>query len=192
MTTRLSQRFPPGPAIAPVFAWLVVLIFSYALYQFFWYTPSWLAYRTPGDILAIASYVLGLALLESLILMGGLLVVAALLPARLLREHFAAQGALLVWAAAGWAMLILAAINHDLAEINYLQDQFFGGEILFGLVLLALIVLSLVFAPYFAVRRFRRFERGVLALGQRITVFLYIYVPLGMLGLAVVTIRNIR
>ena len=187
----LQRRFPHRQAAVPVLAWLVVIVFSHAVYQFFWYLPSWLEFRTPSEILAIASYVLALSLVESLLLLSGLLGLAALLPERLLRQRFAAQGTLIVWGFTAWAWLILAGLNNYLVQINRIQRLLPGGEMTFSMALLALMLLTLVLAPYFLARRLPRFEQGLLALGERISVFLYIYVPLGLLGLAVALLRNI-
>ena len=40
-----TDLIPSSQAIRPVFAWLVLVVFSYAIYQFFWYLPSWVEFR---------------------------------------------------------------------------------------------------------------------------------------------------
>jgi len=61
------------------------------------------------------------------------------------------------------------------------------GEFLFwfALSLVSLVVSCLL------VRRSKRLERAVRALAERLTVFLYLYVPLGVVGLVVVVARNV-
>jgi hypothetical protein len=174
-----------------VFAWLVVVVFSHALFHFFWYLPSWLRYLTSLDILAIASYTFAISLIESVLLLLGLLVLAALLPGKLLRQHFSTQGVILVWMLSAWALLILSAINFFLPQIVRLQRALPGGELVISLVLFGLVILSVILAPYYLARRQPGFAKGVLALNERASFFLYLYVPLGILGLAVVILRNL-
>jgi hypothetical protein len=45
--------------------------------------------------------------------------------------------------------------------------------------------------PCVLVYRSRRIERAIRALAERLTVLLYVYVPLGLLSLIVVIARNV-
>jgi hypothetical protein len=92
--TALFRRLPPKNEIFPVYAILVFLIFSWALYRFFWYLPSWLEYLSLPAVLVVLSYSLAFALFESLVMMGVFLLLNLCLPAALFRRHFVAQGSL--------------------------------------------------------------------------------------------------
>ena len=186
-----TDLIPPSQAIRPVFAWLVLIVFSYAIYQFFWYLSSWVEYLPPAGIFAIAGYTCAISLFESLLLLGGLLLLAALFPERWLRGHFASQGSLIVLVLAAWAGLLQLAINRYLDQIAQLKRLIPGGEITLSLALLVLLVTTLILAPYFVANRWRSLEKRLLSLSERITIFLYIYIPLGLLGLVIVIARNL-
>lgn len=62
-----------------------------------------------------------------------------------------------------------------------------SGQLLLGLMLP---LVSIVVACAL-VHRSEKAEKAIRALADRLTVFLYIYVPLGLLGLIVVVARNI-
>jgi hypothetical protein len=162
----------------------VFISFSWSIGRMFWFLPSWLYFLSLWDIVPILAYVLAFALLESLMVLGLLLILAFLLPPRYLREKFTTKGVLMA------VMFGLTSILfHRFLSIAYpwspRQIVVYSALVVSAVVFLALVI------SYISVHRFARFEKLVTALAERISIFFYIYVPLGVVSLIMVVIRNI-
>jgi hypothetical protein len=130
------------------------------------------------SIAGILSYSLAFSLLESTLLLLLLIALAVVLPARWFRDGFAAKGTVLVFLLTFWAALFQSFLN---------VRMWSGDQFIFGLVLPSM---SIVIASIL-VHRSSHFGYVIRAFAERLTVFLYVYPPLGFLGLTVVLIRNI-
>lgn len=173
------DRFPSQSQLASLFASCVFLLYTWTILNFFYRAPGWLMFLAPGEVLGIFAYALGNALLESLLILFLLVALAVLLPAPWFRDRLVAQGTVLLVLIGFWSVtfqLIYAAI-----------PKWDPGKMRLWSVLL---VLSTVIAGVL-VHRLERLNKAVDALADRLTVFLYLYVPMGLLGLTVVAIRNL-
>lgn len=166
-----------------VFSIVVFIVFSWMLYRFFYQVPSWLGYLSVWGVLVIAAYALSFALIESLVFMGFILLLDLAFPARHFKDKFVAQGSALALVIGAGAVLLQRKIN----VISKLEEGHIVGFTLAFLVLLALVsfISSLLFD------RFQSLARLVNAVAERMTLFIYIYVPLGLLSLVVVIVRNL-
>lgn len=174
------NRLPPRRDLLPVWATILFPVFSWSLIWFFQKMPGWQPFLNIGAILSILAYALGFALLESLIVLGVVVALAAILPARALRTRFAALGSTLVLASTFWT--IIFQLIFEPVILYWTGIEFI---VWFGLALVS-ILLAVVL-----VHRSRRAQRIVTSLADRLTVFVYLYVPLGLVGLVVVLIRNL-
>ncbi len=106
-----------------------------------------------------------------------LIILAAILPADLLRNKFGTRGGTLV--------LITAIL---LAIFQYSTDWYLilPGEVWLWseVVLVALLISYLLY-------RYQQIEERLYFFLERLTIFLYIYVPLSLIGVAIVVFRNI-
>lgn len=184
LSVSLKKRFPPTKTIAPVGAWVFFIVFTHAAYRFLWYVPSWLNYRTVYDIVILACYSAAFSLVESLVLMGFLIGLAVILPARLLKDRFIAQGVVIFWCLTLWSWVIL---NFMCPMIDRWSIAEFIAYSVLGLLLITLSIVIISYVFY----RFRRLENLVLAISRRMTIFLVPYMAIGLVGLIVVVIRNI-
>jgi hypothetical protein len=135
------------------------------------------------DILILSTYVFAFALLESLIVLGGMVVMALLLPARYFKDKFVAQGGILA---------VLASLA------AYLIHPKLGDAIPLRLLYLAQIpiialagTIILIFLLSFFFDRLPGLTRVVNAFAEGMTIFTYFYLPLGLLSLFVVLLRII-
>jgi hypothetical protein len=183
VSRKLAARLPTRAEALPVFSIFVFLIYSWALYRMFWYMPSWLEYLSIGSILIIAAYTLGFALIESVVMMGAALFLCLIFPARLFRQQFVAQGSALALALGAGAYLVQRQVS---MIYDWKVWQVYAG---IGAVLAAMIILILVTAWLF--RRFSRLPHLLCAFAERMTIFAVLYIPLGVIGLVVVIIRNL-
>ena len=181
--TFLKSRLPSRSEALSVLSIFVFFVFSWTLYRTAYYTPSWLEYLSVWSILIIVAYVLGFALFESLCLLALAVVFSLFFPPRLFKQQYALQGSALAAAVSVGAVLLQRKIN-----LVYRLELW--QLVAYPLVFLLAVVL-LVFLLDFLFRRFPRLSRLVAALLERMLIFVYIYVPLGVLGLLVVLIRNI-
>ncbi len=108
---------------------------------------------------------------------------ALFFPRKLFKEQYALQGGLLAGLLSVGAVLLQRKIN----LVYRLELWQLVAYPLVGL--LAAVMLVVLLAYLF--RRLPRLSRLVTALLERMLIFVYIYVPLGLLGLLVVLIRNI-
>jgi len=179
----LKSKLPTRQEVLPVFSIILFFVFTWTLYRMFYYLPSWLGDMYTRDILILSTYVFAFSLLESLIVLGGMVLLALLLPARCFKNKFVAQGGF-------WIMLAsLAAylIHPKLVVVTPWK--------LLYLVLIPIIALSgtiiLLVLLSFLFDRLPGLTRIVNTFAEGMTIFAYIYLPLGLLSLFVVLLRII-
>jgi hypothetical protein len=141
--------------------------------------PGWLQFLDLWDVASIFAYTQAFALLESALVLLLLIGLCVVLPARFFKNKFAAQGCMAVSMMALWT----AVFQSVSAEIRAWSI----GEFL----LWSALSLTAIGVPCVLVYRSRRIERAIRALAERLTVLLYVYVPLGLLSLIVVIARNV-
>jgi hypothetical protein len=174
----LARRLPGRQDVLYALGGVVFVIYTWALRGFFYQLSSFLLFHSLGDILAIFAYMMALALLESILAMAALLGLAVVLPPVWFRNGFGYKAFLTLLVAGAGAV----ALEHYLTKSMTEAALLYGG---LGLALLALVGLILFFE--YAPRL-----KGLLLNGlERLQVFTYLYVPIGVLSLLVVFIRNL-
>jgi hypothetical protein len=174
----LQRRLPNRRDIGYAYGGVVFIVYSWALRGFFYQLSSLILYHALGDILPILSYMLALALLESLVVLISLLALAFILPSSWLIEGFGYKAFLAVIVAGAAAVGLESYITRQLTNTFYLYAGLAASvAILLGLVLL--------------IERLPPIKRMLVGLLDRLSLFTYIYVPLGILSLLVVLIRNL-
>ncbi|MFT3893761.1 MAG: hypothetical protein QM730_19195 [Anaerolineales bacterium] len=173
-----TNRFPTRLEIEFVFGFLVFAVFTWSIRGFLAELPSFLLYYTLGNIFGVFSYMMAFALLESLLIMGLLLLAAFILPIKWLRQGFARKATALVLVAGGAMIYLQKILTFQLPSLKELA-------LVIGLPLLALIVLL-----YFVMTN-QRLQTILDNILERFRIFLYIYVPLGLIGFFVMIVRNI-
>jgi hypothetical protein len=162
-----------------VLASCVFPVYSWSFLWFFQKVPSWLQFLNLWDNVSVFAYTQAFALLESVLVLLLLIVLSLLLPAPFFRDKFAAQGSVTVFVASCWAV-VFQSLRGEVRAWSL------GESLLwFALSLLTIGVSCLV------IYRLERLERVVGAFAERLTVLLYLYVPLGLVGLIIVVARNI-
>lgn len=146
---------------------------------FFDELPAWLLSLNAWDIAGILAYTQLFALLESAAVLLFLVLLALLLPARFFRDRFVAHSTLLVFLASIWA---IAAQSDSTIIPRFSLDTLF---LWLGLYL------AFAGISYLVIRRSGRLEKGLGAFAERLTVLLYVYLPVTLLSAIIVIIRNI-
>jgi len=179
----LKSKLPTGQEVLPVFSVIIFFVFTWTLYRMFYYLPSWLGDMYTRDILVLSSYVFAFALLESLIVLGGMVALAFLLPVRFFKDKFVAQGGFLA-ALASLAAYLLHPKLVSITPWRLLYLVLIPIITLVGTIIL-LVLLSFLFD------RLPGLTRVVNSFAKWMTIFAYIYMPLGLLSLFVVLLRII-
>lgn len=177
--TSILRRFPATSAILQVYAVITAPIFGWTITSWLWKLPSWLNFLTPGEITAIFFYAMLTAFLESVLICSVFLLLCLLLPPQLFRDHYVVRG---TWVALGLCLSILgngvwrAMTRFTYAEISLLIWSFVS---LIIIVLLAFVSTRVRFMTLLAAW-----------ISDRLTIFLYLLIPLSILSVLVVVIRN--
>ena len=179
----IKLKLPTRQEILPVFSVIIFFVFTWTLYTMFYYLPSWLGDMYTRDILILSTYSFAFALLESLTVLGVMVVLALLLPARFFKDNFVAQGGFLAILVSLAAYLIHPKLG-DAIPLRLLYLVQISIISLIGTVIL-IVLLS------FLLDRLPGLTRIVNAIAEGMTIFAYIYLPLGLLSLLVVLLRII-
>jgi len=149
----------------------------------FWYVPSWLEYLNIWRVLIISAYVLAFALIESLFMAAFLVMFSLLFPRHLFKDQFILTGSSLAALVSIGAVLLQRKIN-----LVYSLESW--QILVYPLIFLVVMVL-LVWLFAFLFARIPLLRRVTAMIAERMTGFLYLYVPLGVAGLMVVLVRNL-
>jgi hypothetical protein len=182
-SSSLKAKLPSRQEALAVFSVIVFIVFSWALYRVFWWVPSWLEYLSIWSILIIVSYVLGFALVESLAVFVLVVILSLLFPREYFKDQFIVQGSALSAMLGLVAFLVQRKVGL-IYKLELWQTLAFPILILIGALLL-------VFIFSFVLKRYQRLSRLLLTAAERMTVFAYLYVPLGLIGMLVVIVRNL-
>jgi hypothetical protein len=175
----LAKRLPTLKQLAPVYAIIVIFTYSWSLFQFFWRVPSWQNFSSLGEILVMLSYLITVNFMESLLLLFCITLVLMMLPISWGYDQFLVKGSLLV--------VIL------LGFLAYRNQQVYPSKVLFELssrqwALWLGIQALILFAP---LKKFPAVNRIVEEIADRLVIFLYIFIPVSLVSVAVVLLRNI-
>ena len=175
----ILKRFPKRSATLPVFAVIAVPIFGWTLLSWLWKLPSWMNFLTPGEIGAIFFYATLTAFVESLLVLAALLLLCFFLPSQSYRDHFVVRG---TWLAAGLTLAILGnGVWRGLTRFTYIEVSLLLWSVVTLVVIAILTILS---------TRVRMMARAAEWISDRLIVFLYILIPLSILSMLVVFVRN--
>ena len=147
-----------------------------------WKLPSWLHYLTPGEILGVYSYSLLTDFSESVLYLGLLLFLCVLLPRRLLSDVFIRRG----------TVLALCILGGMMANLDFYINNETGliGSIPAWLVILGCAIVIMILLEVLS-GKFQLVTRVLTELADRLTIFLYINLPLTVMALVVVAVRNL-
>jgi hypothetical protein len=175
----LRRRLPSRQQLLPVLAACAVPVYSWSIVAFFHKLPSWLLQLSLWDLVGAFAYTQVFALFEAALVLASVVGLCLIVPRRLLRDKFVAQGGTLVLLSSGWAVAVQLRAN---------QLRSWG---LRKFAVLALLYLLSIGVSYALIRRFGRLETAIGSLVDRLTVLLFLYGPLTAASLIVVFLRNV-
>ena len=174
----LQKRLPNRHEMLYVLSTSVFVIFSWSLRGFFDHLPSFLQNQKPAVVFAIFSYMMAFALLESILLTGSLVLASVVLPSKWLKEGFAYKSFLTI---------LIMTITSIRLQLSLKKEWPSKEALLPGLGIAFLVLILLIVLAYF----FNPLKKLLLDVQDRMLIFLYIYIPIGILGILIVIIRNL-
>ena len=177
----IRKRLPEQNEFYAVLAIVVFVVFGWSMRGFLHEVPSFINYFRVGQILAIFAYMMGFALLESLLVTFGLGLLSLILPVPWFRNGFIYKSFITLLVGGGamlWLENTIMSWNNRFPPVELLLA--FAG------VTVGLWVVLLLLFHYI-----KPLQKALLFIADRIGVMAYLYVPLGLLGLVVVLLRNL-
>ena len=177
------NKIPTRKEILPVYSLILFIVFSWSIFRILFQIPSWLYSHSKTGIVVLGAYVFSFALIESALFLAFILLVNIILPHYVFHDRFTAQGSIVILACTAWALIVQFQkgflIKRDLPEL---------------VVWICLFTLSLVlisFISYFLLHRNKTLEPAIESLTDRMVVFAWIYIPVGLISFVIVLVRNI-
>ena len=174
----LVDRLPSVGQLTAVYGVVLLMVYGWSIYWYLWKLPSWLYFLTLGELLVTFSYAMVVNFIESLMVLFVPVLLCLILPIRWFREQFVARGGTLV-------VLLLVALMNYLIIITTLQD--FPP----GLGWMALVAVILISFLVFLAGRLKFISKVVEEVGNRATIFTYIFLSISVISIFVVLIRNV-
>ncbi len=178
----ILKRLPHINEIISVFAVISTMTYGWTLVAFLWKLPSWLKYLTFGEIFSVYSYSLLTNFAESIFCLAFILILCVILPPRFLRDVFTLRGTIFALSLLGTMMFVLSFYSDD-------NPALMGGLPVWLVILLGSSLFMLLLD--FLSRKVRKVASALLWLADRLIIFLYINLPLTVIALVVVAIRNL-
>lgn len=173
----IVERVPPRNEIIPVFASIVFPLYSWTIYWMLDYLPSWLKSMTLGETIPVNAYAFVLVLFESIFLLVLILLLSIILPKKWLRVGFVPKGSILAW---------LICLFSYFAQLNNINRV----ELISELLLWTIFVISVVI--FFAlITKSIIISTAISSLSDKLSVFLYIYLPISLISLIIVVVNNL-
>jgi hypothetical protein len=175
----MLSRLPKPQAVLQIYAVIVVMLSAWTITAFLWKLSAWLLVLNLGEIFAIFSYGMLTNLIESIIVLVFLLGICVLLPAHILRDEFVVRGTILAIGIIG-AMMTFVGLHMR-----------FGMETRSNVLIGPFIVILLTALLLGFSSKSRFLAIGISWISDRLTIFLFILLPLFVILSVYVIFRNI-
>jgi hypothetical protein len=161
-----------------VLAVAVFACFTWTIIGFFNKLPSFILYFTPGEIGNIFAFLMAFALLESLAATGLLILLGAVLPSGWLKQGFAFKGFVILLVATATAIRFQHALREYFPSV-------------WMLLAYSIVPLLLIVGLLWLLHARPKLQNILLGIQDRILIMLFVYLPIGVVGLLVVMVRDL-
>lgn len=175
---QLIKKIPSVDQLTHVYAVITVVLYSWSIIRFFWRLPSFVISSTVDEIGIMYAYLIVVNFLESITLLLIPICLSLILPARWFLDRFVTKSTLLL-AMGLWYLSYIA--KHISA----------GSSFPYGLIRIAPFVLFLIIVLMFVLDQISFLRKIITEVTNRLTVFLYIIIPVTAICLFVILFRNI-
>ncbi len=178
MKLAFLNRLPRISQIAPVYAIIVLMVYSWTILLFFRQLPSWLYFMSFDEIFVLFAYGLTLNFLESLSVLLLLILFCFLLPKNWFYDTFVVRGASLAMLVTGYAMFLTWQLQYE--------EGYPAGLLFLTLPFLGVILILVYFAG-----KIGFVSKIIESFADRAVIFLYLSIPISVILLIVVVFRNL-
>jgi len=174
-------RLPSRHELALVFAACVFPVHVWTIINVLREVPAWVLRLSAWQLVGVISYALLVALVESVLLFVGLVVLGTVLPRVVFGDGdgFVAQAVMIVLLTSAWA--VVAHYNTDVIRLWGLRKFALWG----------MIYLASLGAGYALVRTVGKVEQVLRAVVERVSILSYAYVVADLAAVVVVIVRNV-
>lgn len=177
----MSRRLPNWLQLAQVYAVIVMLTYGWTVLRFLWQVPSWLNFLNVVDLLTLLAYALAINLLESIVVLGGVVLASMVLPARWFADVFVSRGGALAACGLG---LMMALASQYASKADYPELALRATSLVAAMAVMAGVVVI--------AGRLRWLRRAVEVLAEHATVFLYASLPLSAISILLLVVGALR
>ena len=174
----LGKKLPPFHEISSLFATIVFLVYCWTSVAFLWKVPIWNYFLSPGEIAIIVAYILASSLFESALILFVFLFASLVLPSRWLSNKFIVRSSIIIFALTFWVALFDLSSLLELPTKRDILTFMVGFPLTAGLGILLADRMSLV-------------RRLMIFVSDQLIVFLYLWIPLSLIGTLIVILRII-
>lgn len=172
----VRNRFPHRSEIISVLSAAAFVCHGWSLLSFFNKLSSFILRFTLAEISEIFAFMMAFAFLESLVITAFLAGLSAVLPSTWLKDGFASKALVVI------VVLTMASLGFQ----KFLTSSFPSPVLLLSSCLLPLVLIGLLL---FLTRSYSRLQQLLAGIQDRLSIMLYIYVPLGVLSLLYIMSR---
>lgn len=174
------ERLPTRRELLLVFAACAFPVYTWTIVAFLQKLPSWLLFLGTWQLLGALAYTQLSAFVESVLLLLAAVGLALLLPRRLFSDKFVAQGGMVALVTGAWAIAL------QLNEKTVVRS--FTLTTILAWIALLLVPMALL---YLLIHLSTRVQRVVESVVDCPVVLLYAYLPLTVVGIIIVAVRNV-
>jgi hypothetical protein len=175
----MSNRWPASKDIMSVYAVIAFLIQVWTIYVSFEQLPAWASFLNINELMAVLAYRVTESFIECLLILGILLVISFLLPPRFFRDVFIIRGSAFALGLLGPMILFWKLFRGDPGTVmaDYARLWMVSSVFLASLA-------SYLSVKVISVSDFLKW------ISDRMIVFLYLLIPMSLVGCITVLIRN--
>lgn len=177
----MSSRLPDKASLLSVYAVIVAIGFNWTLMASFWKLPSWLFYLNLGQVASIYAYSLVFDFIESVLILAGFVLVSLILPAVWWKEKFVPRSVMLLIVVMSSVILSAFWFRDPDTYQRFVEVNWIWWAVTFGIS----------FPLVWLAGRIRWLGRALEVVADRCIIFLFIYMPMAVLSIAVVLVRNV-
>lgn len=174
----IFNRIPKQNEIVPVYAIIVIMVYGWTILKFSYNVSGWLYFLNIGEVMSVFAYTMVVNLLESLVVLLGVVAIGVVLPRKWFSDAFIARGAVL-------SALMLGLMMYVAAQFS--SKDYYPAEIVRWLPA----ILSLMGLVIYFFGRAQFLRKVIEFFADRAIIFLYISIPVSILSLIAVLIQNI-
>jgi hypothetical protein len=174
----IFRRFPGQKEIAAVYAVIVLMIYGWTILKFNYNLPGWLYFLNVGEISSVFAYSMVTNLLESLLVLLGVIAAGVLLPKKWFSDAFIARGASL-------SILVLGLMMYIASQ--FITKEYYPAEI----IRWAPIILIGIGLIVYLIGRIPPVRKALEFFADRAIIFLYVTIPVSIVSLIAVLAQNI-